>query len=277
MMFFIGILLLCILLCAYSKKIVKEVVFFVQDNMLTIENGYVRSVFNTSSSPWMSELYGDFQGQSSFSDNLLSSNGFRLERENDDGSFTSAIGANKVFARPTVRSSQRSSCVEANFPEVYDDAETPAVREKWIFTLCNGDRSLHFRAAGEVVPSSRALKMRSVTHSLYTTPVSTTSFFEDGVVQIKSAETSFSHFASTSKMPRAYFLGEHGAVDVLRPSATGGTQDQVVMLNFEEGGSGMREIVVGRFQHTDYWCEGSSADDAQVPFCWFSNPFTFAS
>ena len=145
----------------------------------------------------------------------------------------------------------------------------PAVEEDWVFKLCDGDRYLQFSATGELLPSTSSYKMRTISHSLYTRPLSTTAFFEQGVVQIMGADTKHSHFGSSDAMQRAYFMGGGGAVDILRSGATGGEQDQVVLLNAEDPvvagySSGVREVIVGTFRERDVWCAGSSSSDVQT-------------
>lgn len=262
-----GILVLIGLACAVANK---RVTIQKEPQQISIDNGFVKAVFNTSSSSWMSELYGDFKGTGAYGENLLAAGGLRLERENADGSISSgANGELQIMQYITER--YFDDCQEINFPRVLDDSSNPTVEESWKFTLCVGDRTLRFESFGSVLSAQSDASIRSIRHALYSTPLSTTAFFDKGVVQIMSAKPTYSHFASSDRLSHAYMLGGVGAIDILRPKATGGEHDQVVLLNSvpnTEGiafTSGFREILVGTFSHRDYWVEGSSASDAQVP------------
>ena len=75
-------------------------------------------------------------------------------------------------------------------------------------------------------------------------------------------------------MNRLYFMGEVGAVDILRPDAAGGESDGTVLLNgigdgigenSEDYKSGFHEILVGgSTAGRDMWSKGSSEADVQV-------------
>jgi len=217
----------------------------------------------------MSELYGDFKGLGSYKENLLAAEGLRLERENSDGSVTSGVGKG-INSNRNVMEERSQGCSVLTFPHVFDDIANPTVEESWKFTLCDGARTVRFESSGTVLSAQASLQMRTVRHALYARSLSTTGFFDQGVVQIMSAEPKYSHFASSDRLHHAYVLGGVGAIDILRPGATGGEQDQVVLLNGvpdAEGAkytSGFHEILVGNFSHRDYWVAGSSASDAQT-------------
>lgn len=241
----------------------------IESQQVSISNGFVKAIFDTSSTVWMSELYGDFKGQGSYGENLLAVGGLRLERENADGSITSAFNQ-KLKSKQEVVEKKFDSCSEIQFPRVVDDNNNPTVEESWKFTLCPGDRTLRFDSVGSVLSAQSSVQIRTVSHALYAQSLSTTAFFDKGVVQIKNAKPAYSHFASSDRLQHAYVLGGVGAIDILRPDATGGEQDQVVLLNSAPGtagigySSGFREILVGTFSHRDYWVAGSSASDVQV-------------
>lgn len=248
----------------------REVTVETKSEQVVIENGFVRALFQTGSSAvWMSELYGDFKGLSAYDENLLASGGLRLERENANGSITSAMNT-KFATKQDMEHKKFGRCSEVHFPRVQDDATHPTVQESWKFTLCEGDRTLRFDSAGSVVAAASAVEVRSVRHALYGKSLSTTAFFDKGVVQIKNAKPTYSHFASVDRLQHFYVLGGVGAIDILRPVATGGEEDQVVLLNSAPGtegfaySSGFQEILVGTFSHRDYWVAGSSASDVQV-------------
>jgi len=247
----------------------REVTFEVNSQQVVIDNGYVKALFETGSCVWMSELYGDFKGLGVYGENLLASGGLRLERENADGSITSAINAKNVVKQDVVHK-KSGRCSEVHFPKVKDDVTNPTVEESWTFSLCEGDRTLRFDSAGSVLAPQSSQQLRTVRHTLHSKPLSTTAFFDQGVVQIKNAKPAYSHFASSDRLQHTYVLGGVGAIDILRPQATGGEEDQVVLLNSAPGtegfpySSGFQEILVGTFSHRDYWVAGSSASDVQV-------------
>ena len=67
---------------------------------------------------------------------------------------------------------------------------------------------------------------------------------------MKDAVEKRSHFGS---------VGGSGAIDVLRPSATGGESDVTVLRNSESNPlfrSGFQEVLAGTFSERDYWCLG---------------------
>lgn len=236
------------------------------NEQISIENGFVKAGFTQDSLFYMSEFYGDFKGTGDYGVNLLSNKGFRLERENEDGSFSSPTIGRAEYNKAQV--TQTGNCSFIRFPYVLDDSELPVVQEQWSFSLCAGDRSLRFYSTGQVVAADTSFKFRTVSHSLYANPLSTTSFFDQGVVQIMSAQPKNTAFGSVDRMHRAFVLGGTGAIDVLRPQATGGEYDQVVLLNAVPGEaaytSGFREILLGTFTERDVWCAGSSEADVQV-------------
>lgn len=252
-----------------STLVNAEVTFEANSQQVIIDNGYVKAFFDTGSSVWMSALYGDFKGLGAYGENLLAPEGLRLERENADGSITSAVSS-KIFTKQEVIHTKSGQCSEIHFPRVRDDATNPTIEESWKFTLCDGDRTLRFDSAGSVLSAQSSVQIRTIRHALYGRSLSTTAFFDKGVVQIKNAKPAYSHFASSDRMQHAYVLGGVGAIDILRLHATGGDDDQVVLLNSApdtEGvaySSGFREILVGTFSHRDYWVAGSSASDIQV-------------
>lgn len=264
---FAALLVLVGLACATADR---RVNVLKDSEKITIDNGFVKAIFDTtSSSAWMSHLYGDFKGLGGYGENLLAAGGLRLERENADGSVVSGI-TNKLRTKYDAVHTDEGSCSEIQFPRVVDDSVNPTVEESWKFTLCTGDRTLRFESSGSVIANHASVQIRSIRHALYATPLSTTAFFDQGVVQIKNAKPTYSHFASSDRMQRTYVMGGLGAIDVLRPQATGGLQDQVVLLNSAPGTegvaftSGFQEILVGTFSHRDYWVAGSSASDAQT-------------
>lgn len=260
--------LVALFLCVkvVSSSLVKGVEVLQTDVRTVVDNGFVKAVFNQEGSIFMSELYGDFQGSSNYGTNLLANMGFRLERENADGSVTFASFGSSTSGKATVIRTEE--CCDVSFPSVFDDSEVPVVEEQWLFSLCAGDRSLRFQSTGKVVAADTTYKFRTISHSLYANPLSTTAFFDQGVVQIMSAQPKNTAFGSIDRMHRAFVLGGMGAIDVLRPQATGGEHDQVVLLNAvpHEGAytSGFREILLGTFTERDVWCAGSSDADVQV-------------
>lgn len=263
---FLVIVVAVSLACALAEQ---RVAIHKGNNQITIDNGFVKAIFDTSSAVWMSDLYGDFKGLGEYKENLLAAKGLRLERENADGSVSSGADSKLGLAQQVVEK-HSNNCSELTFPHIFDDSTSPTVKESWKFSLCVGDRSLRFESTGAILSAQSSVQIRTIRHSLYARSLSTTGFFDQGVVQIMSAEPKYSHFASSDRLHHAYFLGGVGAIDILRPQATGGEQDQVVLLNAVSDSanpgytSGFREIVVGTFSHRDYWVAGSSAADAQV-------------
>jgi hypothetical protein len=226
----------------------------------------------------MSSLFGDFQGKSNFGPNLLSPWGFRLEREDAQGNVASAAGCGVASELKVVQNT--TSCIALESSPVYDDINSPRVSEVWQFRLCDDDRYLEFMATGASLPYGSKMigstsvsdrtpePIRSIRHAMYATPRSTTGFFNDGVVQIKEASISSTHFGSISKLGRTFFLGETGSIDIHRPDATGGETDQTVLLNSKGDvynfASGFQEILVGNFLWRDAWVKGSTAADIDV-------------
>ncbi len=65
-----------------------------------------------------------------------------------------------------------------------------------------------------------------------------------------------------------FMLGGTGAIDIQRPTATGGEADLTVMLNTASGVapymSGFQEILLGSVTSRDRWARGSTAFDVTV-------------
>ncbi len=84
---------------------------------------------------------------------------------------------------------------------------------------------------------------------------------------MKDASEQRSHFGSIDRLSRFYLLGGSGAIDVLRPAATGGENDVTVLRNSESNPlfrSGFQEVLAGTFSERDYWClgwQGTSPSD----------------
>ncbi len=134
--------------------------------------------------------------------------------------------------------------------------------------MCWGS-PLENTTSGSVLSGNSIKQVRAIRHGLYATPLSTTGFYDGGVVQSMASKPTSSHFGSTDKLQRIYFLGDTGAIDIQRISATGGEDDQTVMLNAAVGGaqsyvSGLQDILVGSFQTRDRWCNGSNSNDITV-------------
>lgn len=235
----------------------------VVDKQAIFDNGYVSASIDLSGGAWVNKLFGDYLGKSNYGNNLFALNGLRLERENSDGSVTSAAGKGSN-AKYSVSSDGK--CAQLVILSVVDDVLFPIVNEDWNLSLCVGDRFFTFTTNGTTTPVAK--DMRSIRHSLYATPISTTGFFDSGVVQILAAGKAVSHFGSVDKISRAFFLGETGSVDIVRLSAVGGENDQVVLLNADADvnsfRSGLQDILVGNFTKRDIWTQGSSSDDITV-------------
>ena len=238
------------------------------ENKAVFNNGYVKAVVNLAgSAAWMSELYGDYQGKSAYGSNLLAAKGLRLEREDSEGNTISAAGTGSSVVNYIVTQND-DTCGTLQIAEVIDDTDLPSVSESWTLTLCAGNRHISFTSNGSVSKSTSVTKVRSIRHALYSTPLSTTAFFDSGVVQIMGARDAASHFGSTDRLSRLFVLGGTGSIDIQRESATGGETDQVVLLNAASGDfvSGFQDILIGNFSRRDLWGPGSSEDDVSVSY-----------
>lgn len=247
-----------------SSALAENIITEKTDSKIIFNNGYLSATLDVSGGVWISSLHGDFLGQSNFSDNLLSSAGFRLERENADGTVTSASGIGSGASVTLLQDDE--SCGTVRINGVVDDLTLPAVTEDWEISLCKDSRYMTIKASGSMTPGGALLKARNVRHSMYSTPISTTGFFDDGVVQILNADDEISRFPSVSRLSRSYFMGGSGAIDVQRPLATGGEEDQVVLLNAHSNSSlgfssGLQEILAGSLATRDEWCVGSTEND----------------
>ena len=244
----------------------------IYDSYITFSNGYLTARVETSGAPWISSLQGDFQGLSNYGNNLLTEGGIRLERANADGTVVTAANSG-VPSKFVVQSDYLSAdCGSVLFSNVVDDVSSPTVSETWTISLCPNDRFLTFQTTGSVLPSAIDVKARAVRHSVYATPISTTGFYDGGVVQILEADDDNSHFGSIDRLQRVFFLGSTGAIDIRRPLARSGENDLTVMLNsashsipnLPSFSSGFHEYLAGTFTVKDNWVPGHNANDTQV-------------
>ena len=246
---------LCSVLLATSAA--AKVTLSKSDDQISISNGYVSAELSVAGGAWISKLQGDFQGNGNYGINLLADSGIRVERLESSGDVTSAAGKGDASEVNIVRDD--GSCAEFTIPSVYDDVESPVAVESWTVSLCDGDRSLRFDTKGGVIDASAGSTLRGVVHSLYSSSLSTYAFFDQGVVQMKDAAEKRSHFGSIDKLNRFYILGGSGAIDVIRPSATGGEDDVTVLKNSQSNPNfrgGFQEVLIGTFSERDYWCSG---------------------
>jgi hypothetical protein len=162
------------------------------------------------------------------------------------------------------------SCGQVTISGVVDDVSTPTASENWVLSLCQNDRSLKMVASGSTLESAYNTKLRSGRNAVYATPISTTGFYDQGVVQILAASADNSHFASSDRLQRVFFLGSTGSLDIQRTDAT--TGDLTVMLNSESGAvsgmpsfsSGFQDVLFGSITNQDLWLPGTNSDDTSV-------------
>lgn len=204
--------LLWILTIQKTQSIVKLVE---KSDRLILSNDFVYVEFSILNGIWISDLRGDYHGKGSFSVNLLSSLGIRLERENADGSISNNLHTTNKKAAYTVKSVMNSTCMVIEFPEVYDDIVMPTVIEAWVFKLCNHDRFINFQTEGYLI-TDKDIQIRFIRHSLYALPLSSTAFYDQGVVQLMAGTTDITHFGSSDRLSRVYFMGGLGAIDINR-------------------------------------------------------------
>lgn len=235
-----------------------------EDGVVSVENGFVSFEVSVSGGAWLSSLRGDFQGGFNYGENVLAANGgLRFERIEADGAIVSGAGRGDPASVVVLR--QDDECVEIAFPDVKDDIRLPMANEEWHFSLCKDQRSVHFTAKGNTLNNDEA-SVRAIVHTMYATPLSTFGFFDQGVVQMKDASPERSYFGSIDRLHRAYILGQSGAVDVLRPEATGGEDDVTILMNSADSQSfhgGLQELVFGSYANLDAWTWGWS-DSATV-------------
>jgi hypothetical protein len=237
---------------------------------IVFSNVYLSATLDVSGVAYLSSLRGDFQGLSNYGNNLLTDGGVRLERENLDGTISSAAGAG-LASKFTV-DVNNESCGQVTVDSIVDDVNEPTVSESWVVSLCAQDRSLKITSSGNVLETALSTKLRFVRNAVYATPVSTTGFFDQGVVQILGASADASHFASIDRLQRVFFLGSTGSLDIQRPDAVGGVDDLTVMLNSDTGAvpgapsyfSGFYDVLVGSVQYKDLWLGASNVNDTLV-------------
>mmetsp|Transcript_19730 Transcript_19730/g.28382 ORF Transcript_19730/g.28382 Transcript_19730/m.28382 type:complete len:812 (+) Transcript_19730:108-2543(+) len=238
-----------------------------QQIICTLENGFVKADVSLSGGAFISSLSGDFNGSKNYSKNLLTNSGFQLEREEDDGTVTSAAGRGPS---PLYFTHVGNRCASVVINEVYDDIDNPSSVESWSIELCRGQRSLTLLTKGGVLNISSEYTLKSVRHSLYATPASIFGLYDTGVVQMMNASPERSYFGSSDALTRLYTLGEHGSIDILRPGAQGGESDVTVMLSAASSSdstasfrTGFQEILVGTYELTlrDLWTEGWNAQN----------------
>jgi len=250
---------------------------------VTLTNGYVSLTVNIAGGAWISELYGDFSGGSAFNSNLLAEGGIRLERETTRGDTISNAGLGDRAVVDIVQ--EDDACAIISIPNVLD-ASPAFAQEAWTISLCTDDRAFVLETTGSTLLQGEGRRshdsLRVIRHSVTSKLVSTTGFFEAGVVQVMSAPTpDNSFFGSTDKWLRTYLLGTdennddtRGCIDIVDESdcaASTSNEHTLVMLNSDNlktlpFRSGLHGILVGSVSSRDYWSSGySSADNTNLP------------
>ena len=237
---------------------------------ILISNEYLSATISTSDKRiYISALKGDFKGKSIYGENVLGTLGIRLERIEDNGAHklltsSSSSSSSSSPLYNVTRYGDDDNCAQVSFPEVFVDVSSPTVTEAWTFKLCDGDRVLDFSAQGFVLPTAVSYTLKAVTRSYYTNPLSTTGFFDKGVVQMMGAKEDVrGYFGSVDKLSRVYVVGETGALDIIRTTAVGGANDVTVLLNAHyefsrHFRSGLQEVLVGSLSSAllDDWTGG---------------------
>jgi hypothetical protein len=256
-------------ICAATLTAANKIVDLSNSNQIVFSNAFLTATVDVSGGAFISSLRGNFQGKYAYGNNVLTEGvGIRLERENEDGSITTAAGLGSRAAFTVDVNSD--SCGQVTISGVVDDVSTPTASENWVLSLCQSDRSLKMVASGNTLESAYYTKLRSVRNAVYASPISTTGFYDQGVVQILAASVDNSHFASADRLQRVFFLGSTGSLDIQRTDAT--TGDLTVMLNSESGAvsgipsffSGFQDVLFGSIANQDLWLPGTNADDASV-------------
>ena len=232
------------------------------------DNGFVELELSLSGGAWLSSLRSDFNGLSNFGGNLFSEDGFRLEREDVDGTVHTAVGAGET-AIILIDEDEITGCKTVNVPVVVDDAEDPFVSESWTLTLCPQRRSFTFTSTGAC--TSPDAQVKAIRHTMALKLASSTGFYENGVVQMMNAQPERSFFASANPLSRLYFLGEGGAVDISRtlpeahPAGGEDADDHITVMMSSAADvhqysfrSGYQEVLVGSYSADmqDLWTAG---------------------
>jgi hypothetical protein len=225
---------------------------------LSLSNGYARAVVDTAH-PQITSLCGAFDGSGKWK-SILAADGFRLEREDEDGTvYSSASGAAQ---QPTVTVlSNTSDLVSVRVDGIVDLVGSPLVRESWQLSLSAGSRSIELRVEGGLLHDAQA---RAVRHGLYlSTPTSITGLFSQGVVQMKGARPRADFFGTNDTASRVFALGSGGALDL---RATHNVSVNTVLLSSSSGHpywSGVQHVVAGDFAPRDRWCGGWAGQPAR--------------
>lgn len=243
--------------------------------LLEIGNGYVSTFINVDD-PQIDQIFADYSGNLDTTNvtNLspVLSSGLQLQTVDAFG----VVKSNPAPANLTilVNTTAVASILLAN---IVDDKFNPLVVETWILTLKEAERYINFTTYGSTtrqsVPSPGSMvelqtnsaskvASRAFNHSYRTewlarhtvefNALSIYAKFDEGMVQMKNANTAASFFCGTGTLKSLYGLGGGTAFDIRR--AVTGTAIEQVALTSNAAGSGLHTVLIGRYNgDVDVW------------------------
>lgn len=271
-MLVLGVQFLVFVLCGFGNC--QSPVIDVTTEFTSLSNGYVSVFIDTRGTAFISKLFGDYEGLSNYGMNLLGGEGFRLERENSDGQIVSAAGEGPPSTVNVIQMTE--TCVSVEIQNIKDDLLETIYEETWNLSLCAFQRSFTFASKGvstgvnlgNITGVKNSIEFRSIRHSLYSMLISTTGFYDLGVVQILNAPNREQYFSSIDVLQRTYMLGGGGAIDIIPLDDNNNSNLNTVLMNAQDGAksfrSGYMEIIAGGVSKRDRWDVGSTEDDSQA-------------
>jgi hypothetical protein len=126
---------------------------------LALSNGFITIILNTQN-PSISAVYADFLGMGNYSTTNVFGKPYALEVEDASGVHSSVAGVQS--AEVTILSNT-TELVSVMLSGIVDDAKDPTVKETWVLSLKQGERSYELNTTATVVKDS---EVKSIRHAM---------------------------------------------------------------------------------------------------------------
>jgi hypothetical protein len=203
------------------------------DGSISLENGYSKFVFDGNLV--LSEIFADFNGQSQFTQNILSKP-YELEI-----AFASSSTCNSTVSGLDYSIVKNTDeIVELKFHSKKICESTPVISEVWTASLAKSQRFLSLNIAGSVL---KTIDVVSISHGLYVQSASIYGLFDRGVVQMMNNKGKC--LGSNQSISRVYWVGNGTALDYLRDDDT---SRNIVMISQGSGfEAGIQDVIAGQY------------------------------
>ena len=162
---------------------------------LVISNLHTRAVLSLDP-PYLSSLQGDFSGSATFGVEALAPTGYRLEREDADGTLHVSEQGRAELDVVVVRNDSSGVTV------VVSNVTEGLVSETWTLSLNAGDRHVSLGIEGSAIgAAAKGKRVRAIRHGLYLEALSVTGLFPGSGTQQVSIPLLSSPLLSSPLLP----------------------------------------------------------------------------